>query len=242
MTRAQLDRLGDRLRAGSTERSDLIALAEYRNQFVAATDMVAETIDSLFTSFRADISQRPSKSTQSIVAKLKREHIRLTQMQDIGGVRIIVSKIALQDRVLTKLQAVFEDYRTVDRRNSPQFGYRAVHMIVKQDDCFIEIQVRTRLQNVWAQSSEKLADRFGQELKYGAGQPDVMGLLLASGRWQRHSRRSKSRSIRRNVWASMRSVEQVARALSRTRSKRSGVNIRSNGRLVAESGRSLCGS
>lgn len=183
MTRTRLDRLGERLRAGSTERSDLIALAEYRNAFVVATDLVAKVIESSMTSFKADVSQRPSKSTQSIVAKLQREHIRLTQMQDIGGVRIIVSKIALQDRVVTKLQALFENCRIVDRRSAPQFGYRAVHVIVKQGDCFVEAQVRTRLQNVWAQSSEKLADRFGQELKYGAGHPDISQLLLESGKW-----------------------------------------------------------
>jgi ppGpp synthetase/RelA/SpoT-type nucleotidyltranferase len=43
---------------------------------------------------------RPAKSTTSITEKLHRESIRLTQIQDIAGCRIVISDIAEQERVV----------------------------------------------------------------------------------------------------------------------------------------------
>jgi ppGpp synthetase/RelA/SpoT-type nucleotidyltranferase len=41
----------------------------------------------------------------------------------------------------------------------------------------VEIQVRTRLQHVWAELSEKLADQLGNEVKYGGGPALIKQLL-----------------------------------------------------------------
>ena len=42
----------------------------------------------------------------------------------------------------------------------------------------VEIQVRTQLQHVWAELSEKLADRYGMDVKYGGG-PEAIYAHLA---------------------------------------------------------------
>lgn len=62
-----------------------------------------------------------------------------------------------------------------DRRERPSYGYRAVHVIVYEDSTPMEIQVRTKLQDTWAQISEKLGDIWGRGLRYGQGpdQPDA---------------------------------------------------------------------
>ena len=57
--------------------------------------------------------------------------------------------------------------RIVDRRVSPSYGYRAVHVIVCLDGVTIEIQVRTLMQHVWADLMERLADRLGRQIRYG---------------------------------------------------------------------------
>ena len=44
----------------------------------------------------------------------------------------------------------------------------------------IEIQVRTRLQHLWAEISEKFADELGIEVKYGGGQLTVRKALDAT--------------------------------------------------------------
>lgn len=43
-------------------------------------------------------------------------------------------------------------------------------MIVFPDGIPVEIQVRTYLQNEWAQFVERLADSWGRGLRYGQGQ------------------------------------------------------------------------
>lgn len=45
-------------------------------------------------------------------------------------------------------------------------------MIVFEDSTPVEIQVRTKLQDKWAQISEKLGDLWGRGLRYGQG-PDL---------------------------------------------------------------------
>ena len=43
-------------------------------------------------------------------------------------------------------------------------------MVTVVDGCRIEIQVRTELQDLWANVMERAADRWGRELRYG-GRP-----------------------------------------------------------------------
>jgi ppGpp synthetase/RelA/SpoT-type nucleotidyltranferase len=107
---------------------------------------------------------RPAKSTTSIADKLTRESIRLTQIQDIAGCRIIVSDSLEQERVVSELRRVFATTKVVDRRVSPSHGYRAVHVIVNAGGTAIEVQVRTSLQHLWAEFSEKLSDVIDPEI------------------------------------------------------------------------------
>jgi hypothetical protein len=77
---------------------------------------------------------------------------------------------------------VFRGARSVDRRTEPSHGYRAVHVIVKLQGRLVELQVRTRLQDSWAQAMERLADRLGRDIRYGAQakDPRVVRLLRTS--------------------------------------------------------------
>ncbi len=49
----------------------------------------------------------------------------------------------------------------------------AVHVVVREVGLPVEVQVRTDLQHVWAELSEKLADAFGSQLKYGGGPKEM---------------------------------------------------------------------
>jgi ppGpp synthetase/RelA/SpoT-type nucleotidyltranferase len=74
-----------------------------------------------------------------------------------------------QDWIVAVCEDKFPRTDVKDRRESPSHGYRAVHVIVTILGKLIEIQIRTELQDLWAQISEKSADLFGQEVKYGGG-------------------------------------------------------------------------
>jgi ppGpp synthetase/RelA/SpoT-type nucleotidyltranferase len=123
---------------------------------------------------------RPGKSTGAIVNKLARQRVRLSQMQDVAGCRLLVPDRAAQDVTVARLTTAFPEAHVVDRRLNPSYGYRAVHVIVALRRRSIEIQVRTRLQHLWAELSEKLADAFGNEVKYGQGLPVVVDILTRS--------------------------------------------------------------
>jgi len=84
---AQIDRLGDRLRTGELTQADLELLDQYRRTFGHAYDDVVRAIR---RELGVEPSGRPAKSTGSVIDKLRRESIRLTQMQDIAGCRIVV--------------------------------------------------------------------------------------------------------------------------------------------------------
>jgi putative GTP pyrophosphokinase len=173
-SKTQIDRLGDRLRKGETSEADLRLLDEYRRSFGPTYESVIGTIRGRL---QLDPTGRPAKSTSSIIDKLHRESIRLSQIQDIAGCRIVVADSLEQDRVVPSLSDVFPGATIVDRRVSPSFGYRAVHVIANMSGRLIEIQVRSSFQHFWADLSEKLSDVFDPTIKYGGGSQKTRELL-----------------------------------------------------------------
>lgn len=172
MNNSELDRLGGRLRLGITP-DDLTALDAFRRGFRQSYDSV---VDRIRTELRLEASGRPAKSTAAIVDKLRRGSMRLTQMQDIAGCRIVVPDTSTQSQLVGKLETMFE-VAVVDRRARPSHGYRAIHVIVRSTDLPVEVQLRTDLQHVWAELSEKLADAYGIALKYGGGPDRIRSTL-----------------------------------------------------------------
>lgn len=177
ISKAQIDRLGDRLKKGNIKEDDLRLLDEYRRSFTEAYETV---VGAIRNETALEPTGRPAKSTTSISEKLLRETIRLTQVQDIAGCRLIVSDMAEQERVVQSLGKLFDDVTIVDRREQPSHGYRAVHLIVKIANKLVEIQVRTKLQHLWAEQSEKLSDIIDPTIKYGGGDEKIRAVLTLS--------------------------------------------------------------
>ncbi len=146
----------------------------------------------------ATIAQR-QKRLPSIVAKLAREPtMKLSQMQDLGGCRAVVSKIGHVDRLVKLYQRAksknprsrHEQSKIKDYIESPKIdGYRGIHLIQKYrsnakdrsiyNDQKIEIQIRSRLQHAWATAVE-IVDAFTkQNLKSG------LKLKLGDANWRR---------------------------------------------------------
>ena len=174
VSKTQVDRLGDRLKRGNITEEDLRLLDQYRRLF---TDAYETVVGIIRDKLGLEPTGRPSKSTTSIADKLKRESIRLTQIQDIAGCRIIVADIAEQESVVNSLKDLFPQAIVVDRREKPSHGYRAVHVVVTRDGKLIEIQVRTSLQHVWAELSEKFSDVIDSSIKYGGGDVEIQEIL-----------------------------------------------------------------
>lgn len=168
------------MRQPAFSEADLRLLDEYRRSFGDAYETVVRTVRE---QLRLAPTGRSAKSTASIVEKLRRESIRLTQVQDIAGCRIIVADIAQQDRVVASLRSILPGGSIVDRRQNPSYGYRAVHVIVRLSGNLVEIQVRTTLQHLWAELSERLSDIVDPSIKYGGGAAEQREVLGRMSQW-----------------------------------------------------------
>ena len=173
-TKSQVDRLGDRLRNDLHNETDLKLLDDFRRSFNEAYETTVKTIRDRTN---LEPTGRPAKSTSAIIEKLKRESIRLSQVQDIAGCRIVVGTIMNQNQIVSSLVNLFPNSDIVDRRLHPSHGYRGVHIIVDVKGQSVEIQVRSMLQHLWAEYSEKLSDVIDPRIKYGGGDEDIQAQL-----------------------------------------------------------------
>lgn len=178
MTNSEINRLGEALRDGLATHENLTALEEYRRSFQPSIASVV--IDwQTYLGNTSVIVQRPSKSTPSIIAKLRRQPtLKLTQIQDIAGLRVVLTDRYSQNVMTERLQAVFSSFKVIDRRIRPSFGYRAVHLVISISRRPVEVQLRTEMQHAWAHLSERLADSLGHDLKYGGGDTTLRAELV----------------------------------------------------------------
>ncbi len=170
----RINELGERLKRGPLEDGDRRLFEEFRGSFAPAYD---EVISKIRDAVGLSPTGRPDKRLESIVAKLRRGETSLWQMQDIAGCRITVPDRLTQDKAVRRLKQLFPDHREVDRRAEPRYGYRAVHLVVRAQGRRVEIQIRTFLQDLWANLEETWADE-GADLKHGVEPPGYEGVLI----------------------------------------------------------------
>lgn len=132
------------------------------------------------TGGRIDVTQR-LKRRQTIIGKLAREpKMQVTQMQDIGGVRVRLPSLDHVHAVSRRLRKTWTIVRVRDYIAEPKrSGYRALHLIVRRDGYPIEVQLRTRLQDAWANQVEEDGTVLGVGLKFGAGSADIHAYYVA---------------------------------------------------------------
>ena len=129
-----------------------------------------------------EVEERPHQVTQrlkrfpTIVDKLRRfPHMALTQMEDIGGLRVILPDQPAVDGVASRLRRRWDITRDRDYAREPKDdGYRSTHLIVRRAEFKIELQLRTPDQNLWAQSVEEDTRSLGLGLKFGSGPPELL--------------------------------------------------------------------
>ena len=182
-TKSQIDRLGGRL-AKDGDDSDHQAFFDFREQFRTALSQVENELRRLLPE---TVVVGRIKTLDSVIAKIRREHTRLTTMQDIAGCRVVFDNLEAQEETTRRVVDAFPGSHAVDLRTSAPSGYRAVHVVVTSSgNLLVEILIRTRIQDQWAQFSEKLSDEHGIEVKYGGGPEKVRLTLLRTSRLGQH--------------------------------------------------------
>ncbi|WP_186307778.1 RelA/SpoT domain-containing protein [Paraburkholderia sp. BCC1884] len=130
----------------------------------------------------AFVAQR-LKRAPSIVAKLSRfPNMRLTQMQDIGGCRAVLSTLADVTLLRDALKSSRIKHRLVNEKDyiaaPKQDGYWGIHLVYRYvsdrketyNNHSVEIQIRTNLQHAWATAVETVGTLIGQGLKADQGE------------------------------------------------------------------------
>ena len=186
MTRSQIDKIGEKLRKAIAPDEELLErLQTFRGSYDATlTEVHARVVSTLAMEPTSRI-----KTINTIVEKLVRSKTRLSSMQDIAGVRIVLDEqegLEDQDEAVKQLAAVFGESRVDDLRNHPRYGYRSVHVIVRVNGLPVEIQVRTKLQD--RDEFEKLEQAIGEAEFKAEEHPEA-----AAPRLIRHRRASGGR-------------------------------------------------
>ena len=198
----ELDRAGERIRAGSGTSNDLAMLDNWR----ASHLYVLNTFQSSLRFRRArspggdaiTIAQR-LKRRPTIIDKLGREQgMSLARMHDIAGCRLIFPDIqsldrfrggVLSSRAAHELVGGNDRYNYID--NPKSSGYRGIHDVykynvgstggVKWNGLRVEIQYRTSVQHAWATAVEISDIVNATRLKFSQAHEDISRLFLICG-------------------------------------------------------------
>ncbi|NQZ85007.1 MAG: RelA/SpoT domain-containing protein [Nanoarchaeales archaeon] len=138
------------------------------------------------------ISVQRLKRVPSILKKLTREYegrkatMNLTQMQDIAGCRTVMSNLELANK-LYEDEYLNSDlkHKKVNEKNynlNPKSdGYRGIHLVYKYhsdknkedfNGLLVEIQIRSKIQHIWATSVETVDFFTKQAIKSNEGEYD----------------------------------------------------------------------
>lgn len=145
---------------------------------------VSKKIDS------AALSAQRLKRVPSIIKKLERGYggnkptMKLTQMQDIAGCRVVMSDVILAKKLYqnyyVKGDLKHKKVNEKDYISHPKSdGYRSIHLIYKYysdkgrkeyNGLLVEVQIRSKLQHLWATAVETVDFFTRQAIKSNQGQ------------------------------------------------------------------------
>ncbi len=141
------------------------------------------------------LSVQRLKRLPSILKKLQRKYLgkdptmKLSQMQDVAGCRVVLSNVTLA-RELYKEGYVKGDikHKKVNEKDYITYpkedGYRSIHLIYRYksdkegkkdyNGLLVEVQIRSKLQHLWATAIETVDFFTRQAIKSNEGQKDWM--------------------------------------------------------------------
>lgn len=159
----------------------------------------------------AAITQR-HKRVPRIVRKLSRmKNTSLARLEDIAGCRVVVDSLADQEALCRRIRRNWLKDFTREPRDyvaSPKdIGYRAVHFVVRRDTRAVEVQVRTRGQQQWAEAVEAIDGRRNLNLKDGVGPDELLEYFSVAGQVLHH--REYDRPIPAEVLDRMRAAQEA---------------------------------
>ncbi len=181
-SKSKIDKAGEILKSNASYGIEMVqaldVLSNWRDVHARPLDTFAKILKARVQkiSHEAIIAQR-LKRTPSILLKLSNHKtMRLSAMQDIGGLRAILDTTEEVYKLLTlykKSKSKHSMFSLDDYIEDPKKdGYRSIHLVYKlkrNPSLFLEIQLRSQLQHIWATSVEVFGTLKNSSFKSGHG-------------------------------------------------------------------------
>lgn len=182
---SQIKKLGKNIRHNLRENNmvnedELEKLQSYRISYQTSINIVFDyLVKRSKHHYKGSLIVYRLKRIDTIIRKITRyQTMDLSKMQDIAGCRAIVGS----ERQIYNIVADFDNnpnFEVIDRNDyviKPRdTGYTSYHLIVRpiNEERFVEIQLRTRSQHLWATLVEITDVIFNIKLKEGEDHPDL---------------------------------------------------------------------
>lgn len=197
-SKSEIDRAGDIIRTASPGSPEYVRAITILNEWRVSHHYPMHTFNmtlryKAYTIDKDAIVVRRLKRRETILDKIgnRENRMRLSAMQDIGGVRAIVHT---PEQVATLVAQYAEPGRFPHKRmrikdyiqEPKESGYRSVHLVFEfrntrgrskygahyardYDGLLVEVQIRTDLQHIWATAVEAIGVMRHEELKSSQG-------------------------------------------------------------------------
>ncbi|GHV08363.1 (p)ppGpp synthetase [Campylobacterota bacterium] len=191
-SRKAINRSGEILVSNNVNSQEYESALQMLNDWRALHLVPLNTFQATLRSYVKSVAGRNSivaqrlKRVPTILDKMqnRQQQMQLGRMQDVGGLRAIVAS----NELVRKIERKYDRSRTkhhLERKSDyiavpKASGYRGIHIVYKYsspekpdyDGLFIEIQLRTKLQHLWATAVETVDFFFLESLKYSQGADD----------------------------------------------------------------------
>lgn len=191
-SKGQIDRAGDALLKNESDEKAQLILSEWRACHAYPINTFQSTLRDKVAALHLKntlVAQR-LKRLPTIIDKLRRyPDMKLSRMQDIGGVRVVLETISdvrkIENSYRVKSANSRFEHKLVGEKDYIKYprsedGYRSVHLIYsyknrvasQYEGLRIEMQIRTKLQHIWATSVETMGTYLNQPLKSRLGKKE----------------------------------------------------------------------
>lgn len=194
--RNQINKAGDILLSSANKdeyNRTVEIINDWRTLHLPALEELQSAIISILEKERIHIHfvSHRLKRLSSIQNKLDRNPtMKLGGLQDIGGLRIVVSNMSVLDQALSILQNNIPDHFELTKEpvnyvlEPKESGYRSIHFVYKYqsedpdlDGMKVELQLRTKLQHSWAMAVETAELITKKALKSSQGEMEWLNFF-----------------------------------------------------------------
>lgn len=192
-SKTQVKKAGNKIRKNPNDELALDTLNKWRALHIYPLNTFQTTLKARLKrkNINFEVTAQRLKRASTIIDKLSRESkMSLDRMQDIGGLRAVLKDIKAVKQ-LEKIYLKPDNARGIFRHElknkfdyiekPKRSGYRGIHLIYRTQypsgkkesaNLLIELQLRSKLQHIWATAVETIGTFLGQGLKFNRGDED----------------------------------------------------------------------